>query len=540
MMKPSMLLRLLALPWAAMVLGVAMAMVLPATARAQFPPVGPGGARPPVGPGMGQPPGLPGQDWWARTPVFRSKFYNIKTDLEPDDAKIMAEHMDATFAAYWALFSRLPVRLQRPATLDLYLFANEQDYMNVLALRFKDNGAGSWGKCITSGKSISLVGWKGHHSLEEVKRLLQHEGFHQVSSHLFTGTPLWAEEGMAELFERGVAVGDQLAVGEFSPRDKAVLMRALEQGGLMPLERFLAVGSEEWSARVQTGAAELQYLQAWSLVHFLVFAENGKYETQYLNFLVQLNRRVPWRQAFVASFGVPDFKAMETQYREYLAEVPPSDYRETLDRLEFLAAGMEALREEEIYPTSIDELKAGLQEIGFEHDSELPGEPRRMSAQDVRLFEVPLAKGVPERKFAIVEPRTSGTAGRSRLVPPPASIVAEGLYPQVFLAEWDRRARPPAYVLSATPSAKYKARPAPAAPAARPDSNPEPSETDPSDGSRTWTSADGKFTTEAELVGYADETAQLRRADGAVIRVRREQLCPADREYLDRWAREAP
>lgn len=507
----------------------------------------------------GQPSAVaPGQDWWARAPLYRSNYYNIKTDLEPDDAKIMAEHMDATFAAYWGLFSRLPVRLQRPATLDLYMFANQQDYTNVLALRFNDDATGSWGKCITSGKSISLVGWKGKHSLEDLKRLFQHEGFHQVSSHLFTGTPLWAEEGMAELFERGIVVGDQLVVGDFPPRDKAILVKAIEGQHTMPLERFLAIGHDEWGARVKMGDAQVQYLQAWSLIHFLVFAENGKYEMPYLNFLVQLNRRVPWQQAFVASFGVPDVKALETKWSEYVHATPPSDYRETLRRLDFLAAGMAALRAKEVYPTSMAELQAELERIGFEHESNLPGGPQRMSARDAALFMAPFSEEVAGREFVLIQPRAATGGDRTRQEPPPMTIVAQGLYPQVFLAEWVRRGREAGYALSAKPSSQYnKTRatpttgtkrtdrgsaatipPVPGVPPTADTSGKEPAL--PPAIARTWTSADGKFTTVAKLAGYSGGVAQLRRADGTVIKVRREQLSATDRAFLDGQERNAP
>lgn len=530
--------------------GCLLVLALAASAAlAQFPPPG-------VGPG--QPTAAaPGQDWWARAPLYRSNYYNIKTDLEPAEAKVMAEHMDATFAAYWGLFSRLPVRLQRPATLDLYMFANQQDYMNVLSLRFKDDGTGSWGKCITFGKSISLVGWKGDHSLDDLKRLFQHEGFHQVSSHLFTGTPLWAEEGMAELFERGIVVGNQLVVGDFPPRDKAILAKAIEGQHTVPLERFLAIGHDEWGARVKMGDAQTQYLQAWSLIHFLVFAENGKYEMPYLNFLVQLNRRVAWQQAFVAAFGVPDVKALETKWREYVLATPPSDYRETLRRLDFLAAGMAALRAREVYPASIAELQTELGKIAFEHESNLLGEPERMSASDARLFEVPFAEGTPGREFTLIPPRAATGGDRGRQEPPAMTIVAQGLYPQVFLAEWTRRGREAGYVLSAKPSSQYnKTRRAPTTSAGRTDGGTEATGSSSADApvpetpsqrpkqhaakARTWTSADGKFTTVAELADYSDGVARLRRADGTVIQVRREQLSAADQAFLDGEDRKVP
>ena len=150
------------------------------------------------------PPPAASGDWWARAPVRMTKYYAMKTDIPEADAKVLASHMDATFESYMALFSKLPVRVQRPARLYLYLFANQDDYMTVLPARFGTNGEGSWGKCITRGHEISLVGFRGRYTVEQMKPLLQHEGFHQVASILFPGMPVWLNEGLAEMFERGI------------------------------------------------------------------------------------------------------------------------------------------------------------------------------------------------------------------------------------------------------------------------------------------------------------------------------------------------
>lgn len=394
----------------------------------------------------------PGQDWWLRAPTYRSKYYNIKTDFPPADAKPLAEHLDFTFESYWNLLSRLPIRLQRPAMLDLYLFAKRDDYQNVLRSRFHSDGTGSWGMCITVGNSISLVGWRGEYSLEQMKPLLQHEGFHQVASQLFAGLPPWANEGLAELFERGVMVDGQLVLGDFPPFDRQRLLQAIAGRRALSLERLLTIDSGQWNEQVRSADAQLLYLEAWSLVHFLVFAEQGKYESGYLNFLVMLNRRADWRQAFVASFGLPDFKAMEAKWLAYLQNTPPSNYRETVRRLKFLTAGMLELHKQGRHPTSIDELRQQLQERRFECEVDLYGKSERFSADDAELFEVPLADGVANRKFVLVEPRGRSTNAA------PANLRATGLTPQVFAAECIHRGREYEYTISATRDMPLKAR----------------------------------------------------------------------------------
>jgi hypothetical protein len=49
---------------------------------------------------------------------------------------------------------------------------------------------------------------------------------------------------------------------------------------------------------------------------------------------------------------------------------------------------------------------------------------------------------------------------------------------------------------------------------------------------RTWTSRDGKFTTQAELLDFKDGQVELRKADGAVIKVPLASLCDEDRELV--------
>lgn len=60
------------------------------------------------------------------------------------------------------------------------------------------------------------------------------------------------------------------------------------------------------------------------------------------------------------------------------------------------------------------------------------------------------------------------------------------------------------------------------------------------DQSRTWTSADGQFTVEAELVEVDEQMVRLRRTDGQVISVPLAKISDSDREYLGLRGRTGP
>lgn len=49
---------------------------------------------------------------------------------------------------------------------------------------------------------------------------------------------------------------------------------------------------------------------------------------------------------------------------------------------------------------------------------------------------------------------------------------------------------------------------------------------------RTWTDRSGKYSVEAELVGFKDGKAVLRRGDGRVVSIRASQLSAADQKYI--------
>lgn len=56
--------------------------------------------------------------------------------------------------------------------------------------------------------------------------------------------------------------------------------------------------------------------------------------------------------------------------------------------------------------------------------------------------------------------------------------------------------------------------------------------------SRRWTSRDGKFATDAELLWKAGDTVTLKKSDGSQIRVSLDRLSDEDNEFVGEWARQ--
>ena len=391
------------------------------------------------------------QDWWARAAESRTRYYNLKTDLPEDQASEIAEHLDRTYACYANLFRGL--RLRRGARLDVYVFASQEDYAQVLRDHFKDDATGSAGKCITRGDVISLVAWRGDQRLKRLKQVLQHEGFHQFASNFFPRLPTWANEGLAEVFERGVIVGDRIVLGEVSRTDVLRMRQAKERSQFRSVGDLLTVGSAEWNHQVRVGEAGPNYLQAWCLVHCLLYAEEGKYQPGLVQFLRGINSGLEWKDSFVAAFGVPDFEAMDEVWLRYIDTLYPMDYETTITRMEFLAAGYMHLREQEIYPLNMEELQAQLVAAEFAHEVTLDGQVVRLVAADAKNFSIPHADAwsptpvfewVNRNGEAVeIESDITDSAARKKQAPRPLKLRTQNFSPLDFEISWKRSARSP-------------------------------------------------------------------------------------------------
>lgn len=390
--------------------------------------------------------------WWRQAKTAKTKHYALKTDLPSAEAKELARHMDATFSSYVRTFSQLPVRVRTPAALGLFLFENQQDYLTTLPVHFRANGQGSWGMCITRGKSISLVGYRGHHTVEQMKPLLQHEGFHQFASHLFPDLPPWANEGLAEVFERGVVVSNRLVLGDIPKSDRTRLTRAIREKEALPIQRLLQIDSKQWNTHVQSSDAGLQYLQAWSLVQYFLFGEDARHQKKFLGFLVQLNagnRERAWESSFVSTFGWVDWAELQRRWEAYVLDTDATDLRDEVRCVEYLAAGMLALREDDVYPASQAELIQSLIEKQFQRTKRLYGAEQTQRSQNQLMLRLqseqaetqPAEAQRVRLKFTDARGRAPSKSYTAKKSPKPLNIATVGLHPRDLKIVWKRNGK---------------------------------------------------------------------------------------------------
>jgi len=395
-------------------------------------------------PGGADAPALEGP-WLKRVPVVRSEYYAIRSDLPAEELRGLAAHLDATFESYRTILGSL--RQNLPASFDVLIFAKHDDYLATLRFEFGINAVGSGGMFFSTPAGTALAFFTENQPARRVRHVLQHEGFHQVAFALFGGNlSPWVNEGMAEFFGEAVLVDGAMVIGQTNPRVLDNIRQSIETNTYIPFRQMLNMDGGTWNAAVAGGSARVQYEQAWSMVHFLVYGDNGKYAEAFTRFLRLLNVGHNTYNAFVQAFGTDDVDSFEARWKEFALAAKASSFVTAMERIEFLAAGMLELSRRRVYPTSIDELREQLRAIDFTYTLANHGVTTELKASDDANFLIPAddltPEGSPGPAFTLVEPSLRGMRARERHLnesnPVPWTLRAENLKPKSLAVRWIR------------------------------------------------------------------------------------------------------
>ncbi|MCA9043957.1 MAG: hypothetical protein KDA69_06540 [Planctomycetaceae bacterium] len=381
-------------------------------------------------------------DWTQRALKFRSKYYEVQSDFDQEESQDLASHMDLTADAYIRLLGGL--RPQRSVSLGLLLFQEQDDYQDVLTRHFSVPTQNSQGMMMARGNQMYLAGFQGRYGNQRMREVLQHEGFHQFSTILFPNIPSWADEGTAEVFARGVPFDGKLVVGQVDAEDLRRIHAILDADDFRHFADMFTIDADGWRQSLQTGSGQqgsVNYLQAWTMSHFFLFAEDKKYQKPFIKFLTLLNRNAEYPVAWVGAFGEPNFDIMEARWQEYVKNLWAEDYRETIRRMDFLSAGILFLNGQDVVPLTIEQLKSELRSHRFKHTRELFGKEVTFDVNDDELFTIPIQSEHDVTNppvFELVDTRGKTIdATRPYKVRTPPGIATSGLQAENFLLKWN-------------------------------------------------------------------------------------------------------
>lgn len=297
------------------------------------------------------------------------------------------------------------------------------------------------------------------------------------------------------------------------------------------------ISGKEWSARVRAKDAESIYPQAWSLIHFLVYSENRKYEKNFQMFLFGLSRGMPWEKAFAKAYGNINIGQMEEQWLKYIKNKNPTDYELTARRLDFLANGMLRLHEQHNLPVSLEDLRNKLQKMGFSYVSDIHGKKRKMSANDNANYRIPYGSNSKDHGFFLVDkkfrqPNENTFSNKPTLL----NIATSGLEPNALVLTWRRSKGKYNYQIDAKPSniVHVKSSGKNIASKAARGNRADTSQASRKDRTiREWKSKSSGHTVKAVFLKRKGNDVQLERKDGKVITIPIAKLCEEDQSYLE-------
>ncbi|MDB5172130.1 MAG: hypothetical protein JWN51_903 [Phycisphaerales bacterium] len=241
--------------------------------------------------------------------TYETKYYIIHSDLPPDDVKeaslrmtkMAEEYHERTKGFSGAVRERLP----------FYLFSNRRDYYAAGGL------PGSAGVFEFNDQESRLMAIAVDNENGGTWHVVQHEGFHQFAHAVIAGDlPPWLNEGIAEYFGEALFTGDGFVSGVIRPRRLAAIQQGINAGRFKHIPDMAAMSHAQWSFELSGD----NYDQAWSMVHFLIHGENGKYRDSFSAVFVDIGRKKPWDEAWNKHLG--SFNGMEEKWSKWWLDQP--------------------------------------------------------------------------------------------------------------------------------------------------------------------------------------------------------------------------
>ena len=235
----------------------------------------------------------------AKMVTIQTPYYTLYTDVNIDLVRETYVRLTAMAEEYNQRtkgFAR-PIKNRLP----VYIFSNDDDYSKAGGM------AGSAG--VFMGDKLMMRATTG----TGLWHVLQHEGFHQFAySVISPNLPVWLNEGLAEYFGEGIWTGDNMVTGMVPAGRLKRIKSLIEENKMLPFLEMLMMSHETWNRQLDLR----NYDQGWSMVHFLVHADGGKYCGPFSDYINDLSKGKSSDAAFTARFG-SNVKAFQQRYTDW-------------------------------------------------------------------------------------------------------------------------------------------------------------------------------------------------------------------------------
>ncbi len=242
---------------------------------------------------------------------YDGKYYTVYTDLDAESAREAVLRMTRMAEEYHARTAGFSGQIT--TRFPFYLYTSSADYLAAGGL------PDTSGVFITDGTGGRLMAVAGRHPNDQTWHSVQHEGFHQFAHAVIGGKlPAWLDEGLAEYFGESIFTGDGFVTGVVPPWRLARLKREIGDGSLKSVDAIMAVSSDQWRSEMSLG----NYDQAWSMVHYLVHADGGKYREPFGACIRDVSAGKPFATCWSDRIGASD--AFQQRWSDYWKSQPHS------------------------------------------------------------------------------------------------------------------------------------------------------------------------------------------------------------------------
>lgn len=339
----------------------------------------------------------------AKNHVVETKHYTISTDVSQEFAEEIADTMETVYAAYERVFRKIKGGVSQ--RMAVRVTKTREEYLKLVGPDQANTGG-----IFMPGRNMlaTFLEGQGKSTLHEV---LYHEGFHQFMAARIGACPIWLNEGLATLFQHSVKEGKSLDPKGVPPGKLRLVQKAMAEGKGFTLRDLVLMGHAEWQRNMASDitVGALEYFQSWLLVHFLAFAEGGRYQSNLNNYIMLVKGGAEATDALSKAFGT-NLGAMEKAWRKYIEKLEPTPIlvcKENMTKLAMLAALYVKAQKKPI--ESMESLYADVSKQAVKFEIPI-AKDMTMKSSDVGmlqgLFRCPCDKGKEPISYEIATERT--------------------------------------------------------------------------------------------------------------------------------------
>lgn len=257
---------------------------------------------------------------WARPYRRETEHYVVMTDISQRRCDEYARDLEAVrrfFAARFGLAADAPPPEGRKATV--LIFDTREGFHAYAELTTDDRVESLLGCYLPRYRQLLLFEDKDDATLEETRRVLFHEAFHQFMDGLVSDLPYWLNEGLAEYFstcrvEPDGRVTPPGAASRLEPRIEELRRYVARDAVPVPFKAIM----NESPAQFYSGPVAAKYAQAWAMVHFFEHGGSRELAERFRRYVAALREGMAARAAFHAAWDGVDWGAVEGAWLQYV------------------------------------------------------------------------------------------------------------------------------------------------------------------------------------------------------------------------------